>query len=472
MALLDEAVVQEALHRALRAGGDFAELFVESRRNFGIAVDSSRVQRVSSGHDRGAGIRVVRGAAVSYVFTEDLDAPALLRAAELAGAVGKHGGGRFALGELEGQVRRPPAAELLPGGVDPGAKIELLMEADQAARAVSTSIKQVNIQYADSVQEVLVASTDGVRAGDQRVRVGLAVSAIAHRDGEIQTGLEAPRATRGFEFFDDVSPAHFGRVAAQRAVLLLDAAPAPAGPMPVVVGNEFGGVLFHEASGHGLEADFIGKKSSVFAGRLGEQVASPVVTAIDDGTLDWRWGTLAIDDEGMPTRKTTLIEKGVLVSYLYDRLRAGAQSHPVTGNGRRQSYQDLPMPRMTNTYIAPGLHTPESIIAATPRGLYAKKLGGGQVDVVTGDFVFAVTEGYLIENGGIGQPVRGATITGNGPQSLHRIDMVANDLGLAPGMCGKMGQSVPVSVGQPTIRIAELLVGGTRTPLGRGQMQP
>jgi TldD protein len=469
--MLERGLVDKILRRAISGGGDFSEIFVESRRNFGIAVDTSRVQRVSSGLDRGAGIRVVRGTVVSYVYSEDLDEAALLRAAETAATVGRHGGGAFALGELDGRARRPQRVEVEPQSVDAGAKIELLMEADQAARAVSSRIKQVNLGYSDSVQEVLVASSGGLWAEDRRVRVGLAASAIAHGNGEIQTGSEAPRAMRGFEFFDDVSAAHYARVAAQRAVLLLDAAPAPAGLMPVVVGNEFGGVLFHEASGHGLEADFVAKKSTVFAGRLGQQVASPLVTAIDDGTLDWRWGTLAIDDEGMPTRKTTLIENGVLVSYLYDRLRAGQQAHAVTGNGRRESYQHLPMPRMTNTYIAAGSSTPEEIIAATKQGLYAKKLGSGQVDVTSGDFVFAVTEGYLIEDGRIGPPVRGATITGNGPKSLLRIDMVGNDLGLSAGTCGKSGQSVPVSVGQPTLRIAELLVGGTRSALRPGQMR-
>ena len=231
--------------------------------------------------------------------------------------------------------------------------------------------------------------------------------------------------------------------------------------MAVIVGNEFGGVLFHEACGHGLEADFVGKGSTVFTGKIGQAVASPIVTAIDDGTLPSRWGTLAVDDEGVPTRRNVLIQDGVLISYMYDRLRAGQQNHVVTGNGRRQSYQHLPIPRMTNTFIAAGAHSVEDIIAATPRGLYAKKLGAGQVDVTTGDFVFAVTEGYLVEGGKIGRPVRGATIVGNGPRALHKIDMIANDLKLAPGTCGKEGQGVPVSVGQPTIRISELTVGGT-----------
>jgi TldD protein len=230
----------------------------------------------------------------------------------------------------------------------------------------------------------------------------------------------------------------------------------------VVIGNDFGGVLFHEASGHGLEADHIAKRASVFSGQMGQLVASPLVTAVDDGTLEGAWGTLRVDDEGIPTQRNVLIEEGVLTGYMFDRLRARQDGRPSTGNGRRQSYQHIPMPRMTNTYILPGESTVEDLIASTPHGLYAKRLGSGQVNTVTGDFVFAVTEGYLIENGRITRPVRGATIIGNGPAALRRVDMVADDVGLAPGTCGKEGQAVPVSVGQPHLRISELTVGGTR----------
>jgi TldD protein len=366
------------------------------------------------------------------------------------------------LSEISGTPHKPQPIELIPDSVGAEAKIELLLEADQAARDVSDAIRQVVVGYGESRQEVLVANSEGIAHSDARTRVRLMVNAVAERNGEIQTAVESPGAQRGFEFFDDTSAAEYARAAAQRAVLLLDAAPSPAGTMAVVIGNEFGGVLFHEACGHGLEADFVVKGSTVFAGKIGQQVASPTVTAIDDGTLLSRWGTLAVDDEGVPTRRNVLIQDGVLVSYMYDRLRAGQQNHPVTGNGRRQSYQHLPIPRMTNTFIAPGAHSVEDIIAATRQGLYAKKLGAGQVDVITGDFVFAVTEGYLIEEGRVGRPVRGATIVGNGPRALHKVDMIANDLKLAPGTCGKEGQGVPVSVGQPTIRISELTVGGTQ----------
>jgi TldD protein len=461
MPLLDQYLVDSVIKRALRSGAEFVELFVERRANQAISVEESKVQRVNSGHDLGAGLRIIHQGTVSYVYTEDLSPDALLRTAELAAQVGRHGGGRFALGEITGTPHPAQRIEVPPESIGPAAKIELLLEADQAARDVSGAIKQVAVGYGQSAQEVLVANSEGIHHADSRTRVRLMVHAVAERNGEMQTAMEAPGMQRGFEFFDETSPAEYARAAAQRAVALLDAAPSPAGSMAVVVGNEFGGVLFHEACGHGLEADFVGKGSTVFTGKIGQAVASPIVTAIDDGTMLNRWGSLAVDDEGVPTRRNVLIQDGVLVSYMYDRLRAGQQHHPVTGNGRRQSYQHLPIPRMTNTFIAAGAHTVDDIIAATHRGLYARKLGAGQVDVTSGDFVFAVTEGYLIEDGRIGRPVRGATIVGNGPRALHKIDMVANDLKLAPGTCGKEGQAVPVSVGQPTIRISELTVGGT-----------
>ena len=427
------------------------------------------MQRISSGNDLGAGLRIIHRGTVSYVYTEDLSEDGLLRSADLAAQVGRRGGGRFALAELAGDAHKPQPIEVPPESVGPEAKIELLLEADQAAREVSGAIRQVAVGYGQSAQEVLVATSEGVQHVDSRTRVRLMVHAVAERNGEIQcvavgdtgmqTGFEAPGRTIGFEFYDEIDVEDIGRTAARRSLEMLKARPAPSGKLPVVLKKGAGGVLFHEACGHGLEADFVGKGSTVFTGKIGQPVASPIVTAIDDGTLTSRWGTLSVDDEGVPTRRNTLIQDGVLVSYMFDRIRAGQQNHPVTGNGRRQSYQHLPIPRMTNTFIAAGAHSVADIIAATPRGLYAKKLGAGQVDVTTGDFVF--TEGYLIEHGQIGRPVRGATIVGNGPRALHRIDMVGNDLKLAPGTCGKEGQAVPVSVGQPTIRISELTVGGT-----------
>ena len=357
MPILDQFLVDSVIKRALKSGADFVELFVERKRNQSISVEESKVQRVSSGNDLGAGLRIIHQGTVSYIYTEDLSEDGLMKTADLAAQVGRRGGGRFAFGELVGAPRQPQRIEVPPDTIGPAAKIELLLEADQAARAVSGSIKQVAVGYGQSAQEVLVATSEGIRHTDSRTRVRLMVHAVAERNGEIQTAMEAPGMQRGFEFFDDTSAAEYARAAAERAVALLDAAPSPAGPMAVVIGNEFGGVLFHEACGHGLEADFVGKGSTVFVGKIGKAVASPIVTAIDDGTMPSRWGTLAVDDEGVPTRRNVLIQDGILVSYMYDRLRAGQQNHPVTGNGRRQSYQHLPIPRMTNTFIAAGAHS-------------------------------------------------------------------------------------------------------------------
>lgn len=459
--MLDPALVDAVLERARRSGADLVELFVERKRNQSIAVEESRVERVNSGHDGGAGIRIVHGTVVAYVYTEDLSEAGLLKTADLAAAVGRRGGGVFSVAALTGTPTPARPVEISPDSVPTERKIELLREADEAARATSGMIRQVSLGYGETVQDVLIATSEGIRRQDQRTRVRLMVQVVAGRDGEIQTAMEAPGAEVGFEFFQRRSPVESARIAADRAVKLLDARPMPAGTMPVVMGNEFGGVLFHEACGHGLEADFVSKGSTVYAGQLGQKVASEILTAVDDGSEPTRWGSGAVDDEGTPTRRTVLIEHGVLRSYLHDRRSAGKQGLPVTGNGRRQSYQHLPIPRMSNTFIAGGDATVEQILAATPRGLYARKLGGGQVDPVTGDFVFAVTEGYLIEGGRVGSMVRGATLVGNGPKTLHKVDMIGRDLELAPGTCGKEGQSVPVSVGQPTLRISELTVGGT-----------
>jgi TldD protein len=461
--MISTDAVQAALARALRRGGDFADCFVEQRHAASVSMEDSRVERVQAGTEQGAGIRVVNRLTTAFAYTDDLSEPGLLRAADAAAAAARTAAGTSAVVDLRERSHGEQRVDVPPDSVDTARKVELLRQADEAARGESGDVRQVTAAFAEGVQSILVANSDGTLARDRRTRVRMFVQAVAARGNEVQSGSETPGAARGFEHFaggEVVSRA--AREAARRATLLLDADPAPAGPMPVVLGNGFGGVLFHEASGHGLEADAIAKRASVFAGHVGEMVASPLVTAVDDGTVDSSWGTLRIDDEGIPTRRNVLIEEGVLTGYMFDRLRARQDGRESTGNGRRQSYQHIPMPRMTNTFILPGLSTVDELIAATPYGLYAKKLGSGQVNPVTGDFVFAVTEGYLIENGRITRPVRNATIIGNGPAALKKVDMVADDLDLSPGTCGKDGQSVQVSVGQPHLRIAELTVGGTK----------
>jgi TldD protein len=462
-AVIDDAVLPRVLERALRRGGDFADCFVERRETTAVTMEDSRIERVQAGTEQGAGVRVQAGLATAYAYTDELSEAGLLRAADAAAAAAR-GAGAEAVTVIDLREQRTEAQPVQqpPQDVDMARKVELLRRADDSARSAGGDIRQVTAQYADGVQSVLIATSDGTLARDQRTRVRGMVQAVAVRGGDVQSAFEAPGAGRGFEFFDVDHLERAAAEAAERALLLLTADAAPSGPMPVVLGNEFGGVLFHEASGHGLEADHIAKRASVFAGQMGQLVASPLVTAIDDGTMEGAWGTLRVDDEGVPTQRNVLIEEGVLTGYMFDRLRSRQDGRPSTGNGRRQSYQHIPMPRMTNTFIMAGDSSVEEMIAATPYGLYAKRLGSGQVNTVNGDFVFAVTEGYLIENGRITRPVRNATLVGNGPAALKQIDMVGSDLGLAPGTCGKEGQAVPVSVGQPHLRIASLTVGGTK----------
>ena len=340
-------------------------------------------------------------------------------------------------------------------------KVELLTRADAAARGESGAITSVTASYADAHRRIQVANSDGLLAEDDQVRTRFMVQCVATGDTGMQTGYEAPGRTIGFELFDEIAPETIAQRAAQRAVTLLDAVPAPSGKIPVVLRRGAGGVLFHEACGHGLEADHILKDASVFTGQVGEQVASPLVTLVDDGTYAREWGTLSIDDEGKPAQRNVLIENGVLTDYMWDLLRARKEGRPSSANGRRQSYRHLPMVRMTNTFLLEGETDPDEIVRGVDYGIYCVQLGGGQVNPATGDFVFGVTEAYLIENGEITNPIRAAQLIGNGPDALRMVDVVGNDFETWTGMCGKHGQSVPVSSGQPTLLVREMTVGGT-----------
>jgi TldD protein len=336
-----------------------------------------------------------------------------------------------------------------------------LRAADEAARAASPAVSQVSAGYLESRQRLLVANSLGAFVADDRTRVRFTVSAVARRDGVIQTGYESLGKSLGFEILDEGIAQAMARAAAGKAVTMLDARPAPTGPMTVVMGNGFGGTLFHEACGHGLEADGIAKGSSIYEGRVGDLVASTIVTAYDDGTIAGEWGSASVDDEGAATQNTVVIEEGRLRGFLYDGLRAREQGVAQTGNGRRQSFRHVPIPRMTTTCIAPGEASADDIFAATERGFYAKTLAGGQVEPASGNFVFGVAEGYLIEHGRITAPLRGATLVGNGIDVLSSIDMIGSDFEVKSGICGKDGQSVPVGTGQATLRIAAMTVGGT-----------
>ncbi|HVX16456.1 MAG TPA: TldD/PmbA family protein [Acidimicrobiales bacterium] len=461
--LVDADVVSETLDAALQTGGEFAEVFVEDKRSSSALLDDGRIERLTSGRDRGAGIRVVVGDTTGFAHTADLTPEGLRSAARAASAAARSGGGGVRQVSLtEEHHAHPSPASIVPSDVEKATKVALLQRADEVARAEHSSITQVTSQYADSERRILVANSDGLLTGDEQVRTLFSVSTVASGDTGMQTGRESIGHTIGFELFDRYDVDELARRAANRAVTKLAASPAPTGEMPVVIGRGAGGVLFHEACGHGLEADLVGKGASVFRGRRGEQVASPLVTLVDDGTMPTEWGCFGIDDEGTPAGRNVLIEDGVLTDYMWDFLRARKEGRARSGNGRRQSYQHLPMVRMTNTYVLAGQEDPEAIIAGTDHGVYVAQLGGGQVNTATGDFVFGMTEAYLIEGGKITEPLREGNLIGNGPQVLADIDAVAHDFEMGPpGTCGKDGQGVPVGDGCPTLRVTRLTIGGT-----------
>ena len=457
--LLPAELAERLIGRALRRGGDFADLYVERRSTFSLALDDRRIERAQSGQETGASLRVVSGESTYFAHVDGLAESDLERLAdEVAAAVRQDTKQARPLGALV--VPAPQDIRTPPDSVSAGRKAELLRECDERARAAGAAVAQVAASYNEARREVQVANSDGVLAADDRTRVRLGTQVVARRDDRVESGTESLAGHAGFELFDS-DPAAVADEAARRALTMLDARPAPAGPMPVVVGNGFGGVLFHEATGHGLESDAVQKHASVYEGRVGDVLAPSIVTAYDDGTMPHEWGTDAIDDEGTPCQATRVIDEGRLCVYLYDLLRARRAGRESTGNGRRQSFRHLPIPRMTNTYIAPGEATREEIIGGVERGLYAVSFAGGQVEPATGDFVFGLSEGYLIEGGRVTAPVRGATLIGNGIEALSRIDAVGDDLAMKSGFCGKDGQQVPVGTGQPTVRISELTVGGT-----------
>ena len=459
--VIDGQIVQDALVRALSTGARFAEAFVEDRSTTAIRLDDGRIEEVVAGGDRGAGIRVFHGEAQSYAFTNRLDARSLGEAADAAASAVRDGGDRVEMVDLRSRAPATVADAPAPSDVSRTRKVDWLREADEAARAVDATVRQVMVVYGESRQHVVIANSLGDWTEEVRPRIRLFAQVVAVRDGVMQTGFEGPGALAGPEFLQRRPPAATGEVAARMAVAMLDGRPAPAGRMPVVLAPGGGGILFHEACGHGLEADLVQHDASVFRGRLGETLASPLVTGVDDGTVPGEWGTNAFDDEATPTHRTVLFDRGELVGMMYDRLRAGIDGVPSTGNGRRQSYAHLPIPRMTNSAILAGDARADDIIADTSRGLYAKALGGGQVNPSTGDFVFGVAEGYMIEGGRVTGAVRGANLIGNGPQILAGIDAVADDFAVRHGICGKEGQGVPVSNGSPTLRIADMTIGGT-----------
>jgi TldD protein len=453
---LDSLPILEA---ALAGGGQWSELFLEESTGLTVVMDNGRVEKVLGGVDRGAGLRLVYDQRTAYAHTNELTAEALLPLAKnLAGLAGGSPAGVGALASPEPgyrpEIGRPPAE------VATREKVELVRAAEAAARAADRRVVQVRVTYADRLQRVRVASSAGPDVEEVRSQVLLGVHCVAAEGDLVQTGYESAGGLGGLEIISQADPEEVARTAARRAVLQLTARPAPGGSMPVVLAATAGGTMIHEAVGHGLEGDHVNEGMSVYAGKIGQQVASPLVQVVDDATIAGRRGSYGYDDEGVPGRRNLLISDGVLVGYLHDRLSALKMGAEPTGNGRRESYRFRPVPRMSNTLILPGAEDPADIIADTESGLLVAKMGGGQVNTVNGDFVFEVSEGYLIENGRQGAPVRGATLTGNGPEVLMQIDRVGNDLGYSLGTCGKDGQGAPVADAQPTLRIPRLVVGG------------
>ncbi len=461
---ITERLLERCLGEALAAGGDYADLYFESIASTSIGVDESLVKSASQGVSAGCGVRVVSGERTGYAYTDDLSSDRLLRAARTAALIASGPAKQTVQGFTETKTPSlypAPAADL---NSDLATKLDLIMRADRAARAFDPRVTQVRASYSDELRRILIAASDGTFASDTQPLARLNVFVLAKDAEKTARGTSGGGGRVEIDFFEiEKTPEYFAREAARQAILQLGAVAAPAGEMEVVLGPGWPGVLLHEAVGHGLEADFNRKKTSAFAGMIGRQVASSKVTVVDNGTMQGRRGSLNVDDEGSATQETVLIENGILKGYLSDKLSARLMNMPHTGNGRRESYQQIPMPRMTNTYMLAGEDSPEDILRSVKRGLYAVNFGGGSVDITSGKFVFSASEAYLIEDGKITAPVRDATLIGNGPEALKHVSMVGYDLALDEGVgtCGKDGQSVPVGVGMPTIKLDRMTVGGT-----------
>jgi TldD protein len=458
--MVDDAILQKLIKNALSNGGEYADIFIEHRESTAIQLEDDKIEKVIAGTTAGIGIRLIYSGKTAYAYSNDFSENVLM---DLADTVSKAAAGAEMDIIIDMKRKFPEVVFLIkkyPETIPVSEKIALVKLGNDAARKFDQRIKQVNVVYRDSVQKVKVCTSEGFVSEDERVYT-LGVVQVIAADGEvIQTGYEPVSGLIGYELFDENPMDRVALKAAQRAVMMLKAKRAPGGRMPVVISSEAGGTMIHEAIGHGLEADLAQQGLSVYSKKIGQQVASPIITVIDDATLPNKRGSFSFDDEGTPSGRNVLVKDGMLMGYMYDKYTAIVDGVASTGNGRRESYEHKPVPRMTNTFIAPGTLLPEDVVKSVHRGLFVKKMGGGQVNTVTGDFVFEVQEGYLIENGMIGEPVRGATLIGNGPEVLKSIDMVASDLGFSVGTCGKDGQGVPVSDAMPTLRIPEMVVGG------------
>lgn len=450
--------IERLLKRALVHGGDFSELYIESKKGTSIVSEARKIEKFISSEEFGVGLRVVIGERSAYAYTNEISTLDDL-ASSVASAI-KTGQFTRDISLEKRPFRSTVQSKINPAQVNSTKKIEMVTRAENTAWAQDKSVVQVKVMYGDGSRHVLIANSNGFIAKDTRNSIIFVVQGVVAKNSLMETGYEPIGGARGFELLEEIQPEEIAVRAMGRAFMTLNARKAPAGTMPVVLSSEAGGTMVHEAIGHGLEADLAGEGLSVYSGLIGKQVASPAITVIDDGTIDGLRGSMGYDDEGSPAMKTILVDKGILKAYMTDLITAAKFDLPLSGNGRRESYRSRPIPRMTNTMIQPDSMDPDEIIAKVDKGIFVKKMGGGQVNTVNGDFVFGISEGYLIENGQVGEPIRGATLIGNGPKILNSIEFVGNDLGYGIGTCGKDGQGAPVADAQPTLLIPEITIGG------------
>ncbi|MCK4957289.1 MAG: TldD/PmbA family protein [Candidatus Cloacimonetes bacterium] len=460
--MLDRKIIEKVIDKALSNGASFAELFVENTFNSTITFNDNKTKQNVVGNDFGAGVRVFYGHTAIYAYTNDLSEEALLNAADAVSKAAKGGNIIASIDLTKKVIKNIHPIEIPNTSISKKDKIDFIRKINEASRGYSNQISQVDVRFTEQNQHVMIANSEGLWVEDDRNYSRVGVASIAASGTEKQVGSEGPGGLAGYEFFKSLDPVALGRETARVAVTMLNADYAPSGKLPVVIGNGFGGVIFHEACGHSLETTAVAKGASVFAGKIGEQIAHKCVTAVDDGTMPNEWGSQNIDDEGMATKRTVLIENGILKSYMVDRMGSIKTGYARTGSGRRQSYKFAPTSRMRNTFITNGKDKFDDMISSIENGIYAAKMGGGSVSPGTGDFNFSVAEGYLIKNGKIAEPIRGATFIGNGADSLMKISMISDNMEMAQGMCGSSSGSVPTNVGQPTIKIDEIIVGGRK----------
>jgi TldD protein len=461
--LLEKHLIEKLIDTALSTGGDFAEIYIEDKVSESIQSVGGRIEKANSQKVFGVGVRIAHKLQSVYGYTNSKNPEVLIKlASDLSKSFSDSNLTKAVpLGELE--IGQRHKVRINPRDVKQTDKVDLIKRAYKAAKEYDEVIQQVMTSISDSVQTVVIANSEGRFVTEDRVRIRIGINAIAGKDGVMQTGFDGPGTGKGYEyFFEEVDIETIAKNAARMAKTMLFADDCPSGVMPVIINNEFGGVIFHEACGHSLEATSVAKNASVFCGKLGQQIASTIVTAIDDGTIENGWGSANFDDEGYPQQRRVLIENGILKTYMVDKLNSRRMNHQPTGSSRRESYRFSPTSRMSNTFIDNGTSTFDEIIAATEYGLFAAKMGGGSVNPGSGDFNFSVSEGYIVRNGKIAEPVRGAALVGNGAEILWKIDMVGNNLDRARGMCGSASGSIPADVGQPTIRVSSITVGGKK----------